>query len=78
LDPSDGSAFINGRLELARPGTRQPLRGPGQQALRTMPGGFAWSLEGHVQVGGFLLAVPPDAQLGLHEPLQEGQEPSQP
>lgn len=64
LDPESGLPYINGRLKLARPGTTEPMRGPAQQDLRSMPGGFNWSLEGHVQVGGFLLAVPPDASLG--------------
>ena len=73
VNPDDGSAFINARLELAKPGTREPLRGPGNQDQRSMPGGFAWSLEGHVQVGSFLLAVPPDARVTLDEALDKGE-----
>jgi hypothetical protein len=73
LDSDDGSVFINARLELAKPGTREPLRGPDNQDQRSMPGGFAWSLEGHVQVGRFLLAVPPDARVALDEALDEGE-----
>jgi hypothetical protein len=62
-DPETGAPFINARLELARPGTAEPLRTPEDGPGRLQKEGFEWSLEGHVRVGRFFLPVPPDARL---------------
>jgi hypothetical protein len=62
-DPGTGAPFINARLELARPGTAEPLRTPEDGPGRLQKEGFEWSLEGHVRVGRFFLPVPPDARL---------------
>ena len=62
-DPETGAPFINARLDVARPGTRTPLRVPEDGPGRLQKEGYEWSLEGHVRVGRFFLPVPPDARL---------------
>jgi hypothetical protein len=57
-DPADRP-----RLVLARPGTRRPVRDADALGAGRTPGGFLFSPDDLVQVGGFLAPVQPRARI---------------